>query len=80
MFYIYAGSDLVDAWKSKPNTPRKFERHTAISMNNGIYVLDGSRRMELYNPATDEWTVKNSVPVSGIKGCVSFENVLYVVG
>jgi len=82
---------LTDTWESKASIPTPREQLEANVVNGKIYLIGGmlgktntgatSNLNEVYDPATDSWSSKASIP-TGVYACGSavVENKIYVIG
>jgi N-acetylneuraminic acid mutarotase len=80
---------IAQQWNTK--APMNFARsgHCALALNGLIYVFGGSSTItgtwvsetEVYNPATNTWTIKASIPTPrGEMACAVVNGKIYVIG
>ena len=83
----------TDSWETKTSMPTKRDNPVANTVDDKIYVIGGilesespgdpivSDVNEVYDPATDTWTTKASIP-NAVYACVSavVNNKLFVIG
>jgi len=87
---------LTDTWENKTSMPTKRQRPTANVVNGKIYLIGGFQYHdsyysnygtieldvnEVYDPETDSWTTKTSIPITPSNpASATIDNKIYVIG
>jgi N-acetylneuraminic acid mutarotase len=57
--------------------------HISVAYNNLVYIIAGAKKVEAYNPATDEWSLKTNAPGWGSSyssNCILDDQVYIISG
>jgi N-acetylneuraminic acid mutarotase len=74
---------LIDKWENKTAMPIPEISSQANVLNGKIYLLGGypnASIVEMYNPASDSWTIMTPIPVGFNGASVVYDNKLYAIG
>lgn len=91
--FVWEYDTLTNEWSSKTGAPSVLGWHSATTVGSKIHILGGSSgttgtaitnlspRHNIYDPATDTWTVGTDIPLGRLgHGAAFVNNILYIVG
>ena len=81
--FLVSAVEFGGYWVSKTSkpTPGLFDGGCVTASNGMIYTISGDGTNEMYDPITDTWTTKTSMPTSRWAfGITSYQNKIYVIG
>lgn len=88
---VFEYNPSTNSWTNKNIMPKKMAYCKAVTLNNKIYLIGGQtsisnpsildNKIYEYNPVSDSWTVKYSIPVIRYEyGLAAANNKLYIIG
>jgi hypothetical protein len=80
--FLFSAVAYSDTWVSKRSIPIELVDGGCVTTSDGmIYAISGNGNNVMYNPTTDTWTSKASMPTNRTHfGIASYENKIYVIG